>query len=252
MVLDGCAVGGVAGLKSAGKAFQLDLKRCSVRGTKQAEQGGSVRSVVMTPAAGRCVSSCPHGQYHAPNGQCRQCDLACARCFGPTDKHCRDPTPGSPFGDADCGPGATRRGKRCMLGCTIGYNGVPKYAETRPYAGYYKLSGGQCAPCANYDCLTCSASEPARCHRCKPAPWIRPALKADGRCYESCDSGEFLSSSGACTACDATCASCDGSDAGSCLSCDADGATPILHRGRCLAACPAGFAQAAGGGCVSS
>ena len=200
------------------------------------ERGGKVVGVRTTPARGQCVSNCPHGQFRdsTESVECRACDLACTRCNGPSDRHCLDPTPRTPFLDADCGPGAKRKGRRCVLSCA---------------AGYYRLPGGQCAPCRNYDCLTCSVSDPMRCHKCRPAlggtqSWIRPAFNhTDGRCYESCGSGKFLDSSGACASCHGTCATCDGHGADACTACDANSATPLSYHGRCLAACPAGSAE---------
>ena len=95
----------------------------------------------------------------------------------------------------------------------------------------------------------CDAADPKRCHTCKPRPWIRPVLQKNGTCGESCAAvGEFFDSFGACVACDATCANCDGPGDEACTSCALGGATPLFHRGRCLAACPVGFAADAGGG----
>ncbi len=215
-------------------ALSGDYRR--IAGERLFEAGGTVVGMRTTLARGQCVSNCPHGQYRnaTESVQCRACDLACARCNGPSDRHCIDPTPETPFLDTDCGAGAQRRGRRCVLGCAV---------------GYYQLSGGQCAPCPNYDCLTCSASDPMRCHRCKPAlggphSWIRPAFNpTDGRCYESCPGGKFLDSSGACAICDDTCASCDDHGPAACTACDANGTAPLFHHGRCLAACPAGYAM---------
>ena len=234
-----------------------------------------VRSIHTTSPRGMCVSNCPHGQYDQA-GLCQKCDVACSRCAGSSNERCIDPTPRSPFTSADCGPGATRRGTKCVRDCP---------------SGMYLLSGGQCAACANYDCETCDANDPSVCLSCKllegstlqkisyqkivryysdqlrttthatikvdtsaytsrPTPWIRQVLKADGQCHSNCESGEFFSSSGTCIACAASCARCDGPGAQACKSCDPSGASPILHSGECLAACPAGFAKAGAGSCL--
>ena len=208
------------------------LLNCDVDG------GGRIKAVEKSPTVGHCVSNCPHGQYSDEEGVCRKCNLACRRCSGPTDAQCIDPTPGSPFGTADCGPGATRKGKRCVQSCS---------------KGSYMLPGGQCTECANYDCETCSATDSTLCHACKPRPWIRPVLGLDGKCSVGCASGQFLGSTGACTACDASCASCDGPGSFACTGCDPSGELSIFHRGKCIAACAPGFASGQSGsvGCRS-
>lgn len=188
---------------------------------------GNIKAVDKTRAVGRCVSNCPHGQYTDADGECRKCHSACRRCSGPSDVQCVDPTPRSPFVEADCSPGATRMGNRCARSCS---------------AGSFALPGGQCADCTNYDCEMCDAADPTRCLTCKPLPWIRSVLKPDGQCHERCASGEFLASTGLCTACDATCASCDGPGSRACTGCDSGGHLRIFH-GQCIAACPAGFAS---------
>ena len=185
-----------------------------------------IKAVESSPNVGTCVSNCPHGQYTNDEGECRKCDRACRRCSGPTNTECIDPTGGS-FVTADCGPGAIRKGKKCVLQCS---------------KGSYQLPSGHCTECANYDCETCSVADPTLCHTCKPSPWIRPVLGSDGKCSEGCSSGQFLTSTGVCATCDATCSSCDGPDALACTACDPSGASPIFDHGQCVAACPPGYA----------
>jgi len=190
-----------------------------------------IRALDQTLPTGQCVANCPHGQYVDSSSICRKCNLACHWCSGPLTRQCLDPTPRTPFTSADCGFGASRRGTECVLDCPT---------------GQYRLSGGECAACANFDCETCSTSDPAVCHSCKQSvsnsAWIHPVLKADGKCHGSCKGGEFLSSSGTCTACDATCASCDGPGKLACTQCDENGLLPSFHGGRCLASCVPGTA----------
>ena len=221
-----------AGVVAIAESQESTLLGCTISSLEPVafESGGVIEAVDTSPSAGHCTSNCPHGQYTDVLGQCRKCNLACRRCSGPADTQCVDPTPSSPFTTADCAPGAIRKGKRCVLSCSAGsYLLVPLL--------------GQCAECANYDCETCDAADPTRCLACKPTPWIRRVLKSDGKCHESCESGEYLTSSGICAACDATCDSCDGPGAFACKGCDVGGELPIFHHGQCTATCPAGFAS---------
>ena len=83
-------------------------------------EGGTIAEIHKTPAVGHCISNCPAGQYAHANGVCRKCDLACTTCSGPSSKSCTDPTPRTPFLDADCSPGAVRTGGSCALICPAG------------------------------------------------------------------------------------------------------------------------------------
>ena len=184
-------------------------------------------------ARGQCLSNCPEGEYATASGGCAACHPACARCSGGANTDCVDPTPDTPFGDADCAPGARRVGgaTTCMLPCDV---------------GHYLLDGQYCAACPSYDCHACNATEPSTCLACRAAPWIRPAL-VGGTCLEACSQpNEYLTGAGTCETCDPSCASCTGPGAGACTSCAEP--TPVLHAGKCLAACPTGFALAEGGG----
>ena len=81
---------------------------------------------------GRCISNCPAGTFADSTTQrCLDCHAACQLCTGPNHTQCVDPTPRTPFGDADCANGATRRGGQttCVLPCPV---------------GKYLLSGGEC------------------------------------------------------------------------------------------------------------
>ena len=211
------------------------------------EPGGSlegaqrtITAIHQTPATGQCVSNCQDGQYTDESARCRKCHLACSTCNGPSDEDCSKP-------NFACSPGAVRRGRRCVLSCPL-----TKYVELTSSvvpisSARYKLPGGECDVCANYDCETCDANDPAKCFACKPPPWVRPVLTPQGTCVEGCALTEFHSSNGMCVACDASCASCNGAGSLACTSCNPSSALPTLYNGHCLAACPAGSAWQGGG-----
>ena len=210
---------------------------------KCATKGGCPAGLVFPIKSdrGQCISNCPAGQYATCDGpvcHCAKCDPACQKCRGGSHKECVDPTPDTPFTDADCAPGARRIGGQtaCVLSCAV---------------GHYLLDGAYCAACPDYDCRTCDASNPSVCLSCLPPPWINPHL-VDGACESECAAGEYATTSGGCAACDASCANCTAPGPAACSACAGDGATPHLHGGSCLAACPDGYAyDAAAGACAA-
>lgn len=191
---------------------------------------------------GQCLSNCPHGRYAgtsavsgapaAEEAVCLPCNPACQRCSGPNSTQCVDPTPRSPFIDDDCATGARRRGgsTTCVAVCASSFHVIP---QTPSY----------CGACASYDCAECDPSLPSKCLACRPQPWIRPALHDDHQCYEACPEGQYLSTTGRCTVCDATCKSCDSFGPASCSSCHRSSGFPIHHGGSCLTVCPVGLGE---------
>ena len=75
---------------------------------------------------------------------------------------------------------------------------------------------GECSACENYDCDVCSPTDGTTCLSCK-SDWIRPILH-NGACVAACPALHTYQphAKGACTACDDTCGTCDGSSASSC------------------------------------
>ena len=61
-----------------------------------------------------------------------------------------------------------------------------------------------------------------------------------GACIASCPASMYRNGGGACTACDASCATCDGAGSGTCITCANSSHT--LRGGRCAAVCPRGTA----------
>ena len=188
-----------------------------------------------------CVSRCADGRYPNASGACQPCHSACRLCRGPGNHQCIDPTPRTPFRDSDCQRGASRRGRRCVLpgGCSDGSVGLPA-TSSRP---------GECVSCSNFDCRVCDPADSMSCLACKPG-WIRPALIFEelpgvdagrGRCHERCGDGFFTHTNATCLPCDASCDTCDGPDAGSCLTCPP--ASPIFRGGGCHADCPPAFVR---------
>ena len=215
---------------------------------------------------GQCISNCPDGRYSNASGVCLRCDAACARCNGPSRFHCIDPTPLTPFLASDCAPGATRVGKACRKVCAAG-----RYPVSAPGKG--------CTKCLNYDCDECDYDNPTQCITCKTHelvrggwadgfrfdaaddwrrnsplpgryyPWARP-IRNGTTCVEGCGASEYVTSTGTCASCDASCSTCSGDSARSCTSCDANSSVPFWFAGQCLSACPAGRLPNATSHCV--
>ncbi|AWP07675.1 putative extracellular matrix protein FRAS1 [Scophthalmus maximus] len=152
---------------------------------------------------GRCLSLCPAG-FYAEGRACRACRSTCSTCS-------------SGWGCLSCGPplpllSAGR--DRCLASCP---------------AGSYRHDESDCRRCQE-SCSECRGPGQQECVSCSdPA-----ALLKDGECVPDCGGG-FYSQEGICYACDASCASCFPDNAG-CMSCPPGTA---LHRGKCLAQCPA-------------
>ena len=109
------------------------------------------------------VSRCPEGSF--PSGaSCRRCSPTCRECRGPTDRHCIDPTPTTPFGDSDCRGGSRRMGGRCVLPCGYGQFAVPNSTE--------------CQQCTNFDCEFCDPVAGDTCLSCKP-DWSEMAAQSN-------------------------------------------------------------------------
>ncbi|XP_077417485.1 extracellular matrix organizing protein FRAS1 isoform X1 [Vanacampus margaritifer] len=152
---------------------------------------------------GRCLAFCPDGFF--PDGpQCAACPPSCATCSSRWS--CQSCVLGRPLLSAD--------GDQCLATC--------------PAGTYQDNHRSQCRRCSE-SCSECAGASPRECSSCShPA-----ALLNDGECVPDCGDA-FYSQDGVCGACHPSCASCF-PDKPDCASCP-PGA--VLHRGKCVSACP--------------
>ena len=132
------------------------------------------------------------GRYLGSNtSACLECDSSCTTCTGPSNTECKS-----------CAQSATLSGGVCQLPCADGL--------------WPACEDGECSACENYDCDVCSPTDGTTCLSCK-SDWIRPILH-NGACVAACPALHTYQphAKGACTACDDTCGTCDGSSASSC------------------------------------
>ena len=175
---------------------------------------------------GQCVSKCPGGRYHANNGMCKPCDLACKTCTGGGSQHC-----------TACIESAQLSGGRCHLQCGSGQAAVTGWG----------VAPTRCTTCDNYDCSVCDPANTTRCLKCKhpddvsswASDWIRSVMEVPYVCHERCTApGTYVTTNRSCAGCHEHCETCNGADSQSCLTCPAG---RLFHRGQCLTKCPDGF-----------
>ncbi|KAM7021681.1 LOW QUALITY PROTEIN: extracellular matrix organizing protein FRAS1 [Passerculus sandwichensis] len=155
---------------------------------------------------GQCVPSCGEG-YVQDQLLCTACHESCASCWGAAESHClscRDPS-------------HVLQAGLCLASCAQGF--FPK--------------DGVCTACGQF-CEKCSP-EAGRCVSCAAGKLLH-----QGECLPQCPHGHFPSSTGRCTACHASCSTCQGPLATHCTSCS----FPLaLRQGQCLESCGEGFYQ---------
>lgn len=157
---------------------------------------------------------------------CQVCDPSCAMCIGPTTSDCTTCAPGSPFTSGwKNGAGA------CVDDCTA-------------LGTWGNASTGDCESCSP-TCATCSGPTANECLSCRQSS-LAPFLHGSA-CVSACPiNGTFAlinGGKGECTACDPSCAECDGASSTSCTVCA--GSKPYFRSvpfesGACSMSCPSG------------
>ncbi|XP_053831515.1 extracellular matrix organizing protein FRAS1 [Vidua macroura] len=155
---------------------------------------------------GQCVPSCGEG-YVQDQLLCTACHESCSSCWGAAENHC-----------LSCkDPSHVLQAGLCLASCGQGF--YPR--------------DGVCTACGQF-CERCSP-EAARCVSCAAGKLLH-----EGKCLPQCPHGHFPSGSGRCTACHASCSTCEGPLATHCTSCS----FPLaLRQGQCLESCGEGFYQ---------
>nr|XP_039273813.1 extracellular matrix protein FRAS1-like [Styela clava] len=151
---------------------------------------------------GTCVEDCIPG-YFDDDGLCKHCMKGCARCLSASVcVECTNKT--MLVQNGDC---ADRCGKDFFYSDNI------------------------CKPCHS-SCASCS-SDSNICDTCPPGKIMQNHL-----CVSECSQKYYKTKDGKCAACHESCASCVGPLVNQCSTCSEK---KLLHSGKCIDNCPAGF-----------
>ncbi|XP_007496032.2 extracellular matrix organizing protein FRAS1 isoform X2 [Monodelphis domestica] len=152
----------------------------------------------------QCVAACGRGFYQ-DHHQCLGCHKSCATCWGPTEKNC--------------------------LSCKNQFQMLREgFCEGGCIQELYKKSG-ICDVC-DPSCETCVPESP-RCLTC-----AKNTMWHDGRCLAACPPRYYPDTTGRCSGCHSSCASCDGPSASHCIACPH---SQVLHQNQCLSDCGQSF-----------
>ncbi|XP_016951900.1 furin-like protease 2 isoform X3 [Drosophila biarmipes] len=167
----------------------------------------------------KCYSACPLDTYETEDNKCAFCHSTCATCNGPTDQNC-----------ITCRSSRYAWQNKCLISCPDGF-----------YADKKRL---ECMPCQE-GCKTCTSN--GVCSECLQNWTLNKSDKCIVAGSESCSESEFFSQAvGQCSACHASCASCNGPAETNCMSC---GPSRLLEQSRCVSGCREGFFMEAGSVC---
>ncbi|KCV68162.1 TKL protein kinase [Fonticula alba] len=203
-----------------------------------------------------CGTTCAPGEYVGA-GRCGQCDQSCALCVnGP--EACSVCAPGFRWDGPSPAAGATGRCVQCpdhcdsctqldfCLSCEGGFFLTHQGAclSGCPAGSFNDVASDTCQPCDPM-CATCAGPSSAECIACAPGTEAGPGLSGLVACQPSCPESQYLDPvTGVCTACDGSCATCNGPSDRDCWRC-AD-ASEVVQDGRCRQECADGFVPAAG------
>ncbi|KAJ6630230.1 insulin-like growth factor binding protein [Mycena sp. CBHHK59/15] len=267
-----CASGFFATSTGDCKVCQLGCTNCAdgtgnclTCGTHFTQDQNDATKCTTVPASASGVV-CPAGSF-SDGTNCVACSASCATCAGPTSNDCTL-CPSSHYltNNGSCVSASSvgvcegsnliadnnkgecdTCGAKCTS-CEIPSFNVASTVSQLKCTGCLKgtvLSNGQCidscpsgtflSPKDNVTCTTCDPScstcsgSTASCLTCP-----NNQLASNGKCISTCPSNTF-STSGACLACHADCATCTGGSFTQCATCPA--ARPVLSGGRCLPTC---------------
>jgi proprotein convertase subtilisin/kexin type 5 len=156
----------------------------------------------------KCVESCPDRYFvDFETNECQQCDVSCSQCVGADADDC-----------LSCGSSAILYGSQCVNEC--------------PSKTFHDSVSMQCLPC-DVPCLQCFGSDSDSCTDCNPNFFL---LSANHSCLSSCPASFYPNRVIAeCLPCHASCSSCEGPGAASCLTCMTG---LVSYMGECLNTCP--------------
>lgn len=174
--------------------------------------------------------SCSAG-YEALNGAC--CDASCKTCSGllstncltcshggyfhSSDNHCSATAP--VVCDSSCLTCSNSDGAICST-CISGlflHSSDSSCSTCSSALGYFSSAGSLCGKCPS-NCETCSGLNGNDCLTCPNGFFMHVS---DSHCDSSCSSdNSFYSEGGECLECHPDCATCNGSRASDCLSCN--------------------------------
>ena len=206
---------------------------------------------------GTCATACPAGQLvsmagprgHGMQRICRSCHETCASCSGPNADQCTSCD--------DIGVNAFLHNGQCVLKCPENH-----YADQARVCHPCAASCKTCAGPGGHECTACRPNSCTRSGMCPPA--VLPVFVRDyrgpmggeyrqplGECVNSCPTGFYVDSKGACAECHAACQQCKGPTGADCIDptrntpfTDADCAVGAFRAGReCRLACRAGMYQ---------
>ena len=141
-----------------------------------------------------------------------------------------------------CGDGLRVGDEACDDGNTVSLEGCSgdcvSIEDGYTCAGGSSTSADACVPC-HTSCAKCSGTSSTECTTCAAATPFFSQDSQGASCLASCTpTGKYANAtSGLCEPCEATCGTCTGPARTDCLTCTSD-ATPLLHNGACVDACP--------------
>ena len=156
------------------------------------------------------------------NGNCVDCHASCLTCNGSTANDC-----------TNCHSQLLQRGQ-CVDVCSAGFYQSGSKCSSCPAACGTCADGVLCTACANATRFLQAGGCVDACAPGMVTTWSPARLCTP---YVPCGAGQFNDSSGVCTACDASCATCHGPLPSDCGSCHQQQALNLMQNGTCVGQC---------------
>ncbi|XP_033109451.1 proprotein convertase subtilisin/kexin type 5-like [Anneissia japonica] len=154
---------------------------------------------------GGCLSNNCDAKKYFNGTDCKDCDVTCETCLGPSNADC-----------LTCLSGNLLKNGLCVSNC--------------PEGSYKVESSDECGEC-HPTCRNCDGPSQYDCLKCQNDMY----MSFDNSCHNECPPGFYYDSESDCQPCDKTCRTCNGPSAQECIGCPRN---TYLHNSVCLHSCP--------------